>query len=65
MDITDKLTEYGKKEEGFEHLVYASSSSVYGGRKDVPFKETDDVSYPVSLYAATKKSNERRESDYG
>ena len=41
-----------------EHLVYASSSSVYGGRTTVPFKESDDVSYPVSLYAATKKSNE-------
>ena len=42
----------------FEHLIYASSSSVYGGRTTVPFKESDDVSYPVSLYAATKKSNE-------
>ena len=41
-----------------EHLVYASSSSVYGGRKDVPFKESDVVDNPVSLYAATKKSNE-------
>ena len=44
--------------EVFEHLVYASSSSVYGGRTTVPFRETDDVSNPVSLYAATKKSNE-------
>ena len=42
----------------FEHLVYASSSSVYGGRNDVPFKESDSVDNPVSLYAATKKSNE-------
>lgn len=41
-----------------EHLVYASSSSVYGGNKKVPFSETDQVDNPVSLYAATKKSNE-------
>lgn len=40
------------------HLVYASSSSVYGGNKKVPFAETDFVDCPVSLYAATKKSNE-------
>ena len=44
--------------EVFEHLVYASSSSVYGGRTEVPFRETDVVDTPVSLYAATKKSNE-------
>ena len=41
-----------------EHLVYASSSSVYGSNKKVPFEETDFVDHPVSLYAATKKSNE-------
>jgi len=41
-----------------EHLVYASSSSVYGGNKKVPFSEEDKVDNPVSLYAATKKSNE-------
>lgn len=41
-----------------EHLVYASSSSVYGGRTEVPFRESDQVDNPVSLYAATKKSNE-------
>ena len=41
-----------------EHLLYASSSSVYGANKKVPFKETDFVDNPVSLYAATKKSNE-------
>ena len=40
------------------HLVYASSSSVYGGNKKLPFSETDDVNYPVSLYAATKKADE-------
>lgn len=41
-----------------EHLVYASSSSVYGGNTKVPFSEYDKVDNPVSLYAATKKSNE-------
>lgn len=41
-----------------EHLVYASSSSVYGGNKKVPFSVEDKVDNPVSLYAATKKSNE-------
>ena len=48
--------DYGKK--GVEHLVYASSSSVYGGNKKVPFSTGDIVDHPVSLYAATKKSNE-------
>ena len=43
---------------GLEHLVYASSSSVYGGNKKVPFSTDDKVDNPVSLYAATKKSNE-------
>ena len=46
----------GKK--GVEHLVYASSSSVYGGNKKVPFSTDDKVDNPVSLYAATKKSDE-------
>ena len=41
-----------------EHLLYASSSSVYGANTKVPFEETDSVDNPVSLYAATKKSNE-------
>jgi len=41
-----------------KHLVYASSSSVYGSNQKVPFEETDYVDHPVSLYAATKKSNE-------
>src|SRR5690554_6077862 len=41
-----------------KHLVYASSSSVYGSNTKVPFEETDFVDHPVSLYAATKKSNE-------
>ncbi|WP_078392857.1 NAD-dependent epimerase [Shouchella patagoniensis] len=41
-----------------EHLIYASSSSVYGANKKMPFSTTDAVNHPVSLYAATKKSNE-------
>ena len=44
--------------KGVQHLVYASSSSVYGGNKKVPFAVEDRVDNPVSLYAATKKSNE-------
>ena len=44
--------------QGVQHLVYASSSSVYGGNKKVPFSVDDRVDNPVSLYAATKKSNE-------
>ena len=40
------------------HFIYASSSSVYGGNRDLPFKESDNVDHPISLYAATKKSNE-------
>ncbi len=43
---------------GIEHLVYASSSSVYGANTDVPFSVQDNVDRPLSLYAATKKSNE-------
>lgn len=45
-------------EEGVEHLVYASSSSVYGTNQKVPYSTEDKVDNPVSLYAATKKSNE-------
>jgi UDP-glucuronate 4-epimerase len=41
-----------------EHLVYASSSSVYGGNTELPFRESQPVNHPVSLYAATKKANE-------
>ncbi len=47
-----------------EHLVYASSSSVYGGNKKVPFSTDDRVDNPVSLYAATKKSNELMAHSY-
>lgn len=49
---------YDDGKEGVEHLVYASSSSVYGSNKKVPYSTDDKVDNPVSLYAATKKSNE-------
>jgi UDP-glucuronate 4-epimerase len=49
---------------GVEHLVYASSSSVYGGNEKTPFSEEDNVDSPVSLYAATKKANELMASCY-
>ncbi len=49
---------YAQYEGGVEHLVYASSSSVYGSNKKVPYSTDDKVDNPVSLYAATKKSNE-------
>ena len=57
------LTGFGHVLEGcraqeVRHLVYASSSSVYGGNTKMPFEETDPVDHPVSLYAATKKANE-------
>lgn len=49
---------YDNGKSGVEHLVYASSSSVYGSNKKVPYSTEDKVDNPVSLYAATKKSNE-------
>ena len=49
---------YDDGKEGVQHLVYASSSSVYGSNKKVPYSTEDKVDNPVSLYAATKKSNE-------
>jgi UDP-glucuronate 4-epimerase len=48
----------GCRHNGVKHLLYASSSSVYGGNRKVPFAEDDNVDHPVSLYAATKKANE-------
>lgn len=48
----------GCRHNGVEHLVYASSSSVYGANETMPFAERDNVDHPVSLYAATKKANE-------
>ena len=48
----------GCRHNNVKHLVYASSSSVYGMNKKIPFSTDDNVDYPISLYAATKKSNE-------
>lgn len=48
----------GCRQNGVRHLVFASSSSVYGANTRVPFRESDTVDHPVSLYAATKKANE-------
>ena len=48
----------GCRHHGVEHLVYASSSSVYGGNTNLPFTEHQPVNHPVSLYAATKRANE-------
>ena len=50
--------------EGLKHLVYASSSSVYGGNTSMPFSEDDPVDHPVSLYAATKKTDELMSHTY-
>ena len=61
--IDSNLVGFGNVLEGcrhthVQHLVYASSSSVYGGNLRMPFSESDGVDHPVSLYAATKKANE-------
>ena len=55
---------YDNGEKGVDHLVYASSSSVYGTNKKVPYSTEDKVDNPVSLYAATKKSNEHMAHAY-
>ena len=55
----------GCRNNSVQHLVYASSSSVYGENKKVPFEITDNVDNPISLYAATKKSNELMAYAYG
>lgn len=55
---------YDNGKNGVEHLVYASSSSVYGSNKKVPYSTDDKVDNPVSLYAATKKSNELMAHSY-
>lgn len=52
------ILEYARHKAGLKHLVYASSSSVYGGNDKLPFSVEDRVDNPVSLYAATKKSDE-------
>jgi UDP-glucuronate 4-epimerase len=54
----------GCRNHGVEHLVYASSSSVYGSNTKMPFSVYDNVDYPVSLYAATKKANELMAHSY-
>jgi len=54
----------GCRHSGVEHLVFASSSSVYGGNTKMPFSTHDNVDHPVSLYAATKKANELMAHSY-
>ncbi len=54
----------GCRQHEVEHLVYASSSSVYGGNTAMPFSEHDNIDHPISLYAATKKSNELMAHSY-
>ena len=54
----------GCRHNSIEHLIYASSSSVYGMNDKIPFSEDDQVDQPVSLYAATKKSNELMAHSY-
>ncbi len=55
----------GCRNHKVKHLVYASSSSVYGENENVPFETTDNVDHPISLYAATKKGNELMAHTYG
>ncbi len=67
--LTNNLTAFGHVIEGarhasVEHLVYASSSSVYGASHTLPFSEDQNVDHPVSLYAATKKANELMAHSY-
>ncbi len=52
------MLEAARRLTGLRHMVYASSSSVYGGNTEMPFRETDRVDLPVSLYAATKRADE-------
>ncbi len=54
----------GCRHNGVKHLVYASSSSVYGANRKLPFSESHNVDHPVSLYAATKKANELMAHSY-
>ncbi len=58
------MLELARNMESLDHMAYASSSSIYGGRTDLPFSETDRADKPVSLYAATKKSNELMSHTY-
>jgi UDP-glucuronate 4-epimerase len=59
------VLEMARRRKSVKRLVYASSSSVYGGNKKVPFAETDSVDLPLSLYAATKRANELMAHSYG
>lgn len=58
------ILELARRQANLKHLVYASSSSVYGGNTKMPFAEADFVDHPVSLYAATKKSDELLSQSY-
>lgn len=58
------MLEIARHLDGLEHMLYASSSSIYGGRTQMPFLEDDRADSPVSLYAATKKSNELMSHTY-
>ncbi len=58
------MLEIARNKTGLQHMLYASSSSIYGGREDLPFKENDRADEPVSLYAATKKSDELMSHTY-
>lgn len=58
------ILEYCRHTVGFEHLVYASSSSVYGGNTKLPFSTEDAVDRPISLYAATKRADELMSQSY-
>lgn len=58
------ILELCRHQPGFQHLVYASTSSVYGTNKEMPFVETQRTDSPMSLYAATKKSNELMAQSY-
>lgn len=58
------MLELARHMDGLKHMAYASSSSIYGGRTDLPFSEEDRADKPVSLYAATKKSNELMSHTY-
>ena len=58
------IMEMCRHTEGFKHLVYASSSSVYGGNKKLPYSTEDSVDKPISLYAATKRADELMSHTY-
>ena len=62
--VFQNILEGCRKYQKVNNLLYASSSSVYGGNTKVPFSENDSVNHPVSLYAATKRSNELMAHSY-